>query len=105
MLRLAGHEVHAVHDGQEAAEATEWFRPDVAFLDIGMPKLNGMQAARRIREHSWGKQMVLVAITGWGQEEDKRRSIEAGFDHHLTKPIDLAALETLLAGLSRTMNK
>ena len=64
----SGHEVHAAHDGQEAVEAAGWFRPDVAFLDIGMPKLNGLQAARRIREQPWGRKVVLVAVTGWGQE-------------------------------------
>jgi PAS domain S-box-containing protein len=99
MLRLAGQDVHAVHDGQEAVEAAAWFRPDLALLDIGMPKLNGFEAARHIREQPWGKNMVLVAITGWGQEEDKRRATEAGFDLHLTKPADPAALEKLLAGL------
>jgi PAS domain S-box-containing protein len=101
LLRLAGHEVHAVHDGQEALEAVGWFRPDVALLDIGMPKLNGYEVARRIRGHAAGQQMVLVAITGWGQEEDKRRAAEAGFDHHLTKPVDPAALERLLSGLRK----
>jgi PAS domain S-box-containing protein len=97
MLRLAGHEVHAVHDGQEAVEAAGWFRPDVALLDIGMPRLNGLQAARHIRGQPWGKKILLVAITGWGQEEDKRRATEAGFDHHLTKPVDPAALEEVLS--------
>jgi PAS domain S-box-containing protein len=102
MLRLAGHEVHAVHDGQQAVEAAAWFRPDVALLDIGMPKLNGFDAARSIREQPWGKDMVLVAITGWGQEEDKRRATEAGFDHHLTKPVDPAALDTSLSRVNAT---
>jgi CheY-like chemotaxis protein len=78
-------------------EAAGWFQPEVALLDIGMPRLNGFEAARRIREGPWGKQMVLVAITGWGQEEDKRRAAEAGFDHHLTKPADPSALESILA--------
>ena len=69
-------------------------------MDIGMPKMNGYEAARRIRQESWGKRMVLIAVTGWGQEEDKRRAVEAGFDHHLTKPIEAAALEKLLAGIN-----
>jgi CheY-like chemotaxis protein len=97
MLRLAGHEVHTARDGQEAVEAAGWFRPDVALLDIGMPRLNGFEAARRIREQPWGRHMVLVAVTGWGQQEDKRRATEAGFDQHLTKPVDPADLEKLLA--------
>jgi PAS domain S-box-containing protein len=100
MLRLGGHIVHAVHDGQEAVDAAGWFRPDLALLDIGMPKLNGFEAARHIREQPWGKTMVLVAVTGWGQEEDRRRATEAGFDLHLTKPVDPDALEKLLAGLA-----
>jgi CheY-like chemotaxis protein len=100
MLRLYGHEVHAVHDGQEAVEAAEWFRPDVALLDIGMPKLNGYDACRRIRAQPWGQGILLVATTGWGQEEDKRRAMEVGFDRHLTKPVAHADLEKLLAGVA-----
>jgi CheY-like chemotaxis protein len=100
MLRLFGHEVHAVHDGQEAVEAAGWFRPEVAVLDIGMPRLNGYEAARRIREQPWGRSATLVALTGWGQEDDRRRAAEAGFDHHLTKPVDPAALDALLASLA-----
>ncbi len=80
-------------------EAAAGFRPDVVLLDIGMPRLNGYEAARRIREQPWGEAVVLVALTGWGQEEDRRRSAEAGFDPHLVKPVDPAALEALLAGL------
>jgi CheY-like chemotaxis protein len=97
ILRLGGHDVHAVHDGQAAVEAAERFRPDLALLDIGMPKLNGYEAARQIRGQPWGRRMVLVAITGWGQEDDRRRATEAGFDAHLTKPTDPAALNQLLA--------
>jgi PAS domain S-box-containing protein len=99
VLRLQGHAVHAVHDGHEAVEAVAWFRPEFILLDIGMPRLNGFEAARRIRQQPGGKTIVLVAITGWGQEEDKRRASEAGFDYHLTKPVDPAALEKLLAEL------
>jgi PAS domain S-box-containing protein len=99
LLRFAGHEVYAVHDGQEAVDAARWFRPDVALLDIGMPKLNGYDACRHIRQQPWGKKVFLIALTGWGQEEDKRRSQEAGFNEHLVKPVEPAALEKLLAGL------
>ena len=66
-------------------------------MDLGMPRLNGFEAARRIREQPWGKEMVLVALTGWGQNDDRRRSKEAGFDHHLVKPLDFTALLKLLA--------
>jgi PAS domain S-box-containing protein len=99
VLRLAGHDVQTAHDGLEAVRAAATFRPDVALLDIGMPKMNGYEAARHIRGQPWGKNMVLVAVTGWGQEEDRRRTAEAGFDHHLIKPVESATLENLLAGL------
>ena len=98
LLRLTGNEVHTAHDGLEAVEAAEVFRPDVVLLDIGLPKLNGYEAGRRIREQQ-GKGVVLIALTGWGQEEDRRRSKEAGFDYHMTKPVELDDLQKLLAGL------
>jgi CheY-like chemotaxis protein len=101
MLGLAGHEVHAAHDGREAVAAAGRFRPDVALLDIGMPKLNGYEVARHIRQQPWGRGVVLAALTGWGQEEDKRRARDARFDEHLTKPVDPAALEALLARSAR----
>jgi PAS domain S-box-containing protein len=96
LLRFAGHETHTVHDGLEAVKAAGWFRPDIVLLDIGLPKLNGYQAARRIRAQPWGRKLFLVAVTGWGQDEDKQRAREAGFDLHLTKPVDLARLEQIL---------
>ncbi len=99
MLSLMGNETRTAHDGVEAVEKAAAFRPDVILLDLGLPKLNGYDACRRIREQPWGKGMVIVALTGWGQEEDKRRSSEAGFNQHMVKPVDPAALETLLAGL------
>jgi CheY-like chemotaxis protein len=99
LLRLMGHEVHTARDGLEAVRAAAEFRPDLILLDIGMPKLDGYDACRRIREHPWGRSMKVVALTGWGQEEDKRRSREAGFDCHLVKPVEPPALEDLLAGL------
>ncbi|MEP6922266.1 MAG: ATP-binding protein [bacterium] len=99
VLSLSGHEVATGHDGLQAVEMAETFRPHVVFLDIGMPGLNGFEACRRIREQPWGQKIVLVALTGWGQEEDKRQSQEAGFNAHLVKPVDLAALEKLLTGI------
>lgn len=96
MLKVMGNETRTAHDGLQAIEVAADYRPDVVLLDIGMPKLNGYEAARRIREQPWGREMVLAAITGWGQDDDRRRSLEAGFDHHLVKPIDLAALQKLL---------
>ena len=97
MLKLMGNDTRTAHDGLAAVEAAAEFRPDIILLDIGLPKLNGYDACRRIREQVWSKDMVIVALTGWGQEEDRRRSQEAGFDHHLVKPVELAALQTLLA--------
>lgn len=102
MLRLLGHDIQTAHDGAEAVQTAATFRPDVALLDIGMPKMNGYEAARHIREQPWGKRMVLIALTGWGQEEDKRRATEAGFHYHLTKPAEPGALEKLLEGLTQT---
>jgi CheY-like chemotaxis protein len=81
----------------EAVEEAETFRPDVILLDIGMPKLNGYEAARRIRERGWSQGTKLVALTGWGRDDDKHKAAEAGFDRHFTKPIDPAVLERLIA--------
>jgi CheY-like chemotaxis protein len=77
----------------------ERFLPDLVFLDIGMPTLDGHETAKLIRQQPWGKSMVLVALTGWGQSEDRRRSKDAGFDHHLVKPADPAVVQQLLASL------
>jgi PAS domain S-box-containing protein len=96
MLELLGHATATTHDGQEALQVAESFHPDIVVLDIGMPRLNGYEAARKIREHPWGEKAVLIALTGWGQEEDRRRSREAGFDHHLVKPVDPPELIKLL---------
>jgi CheY-like chemotaxis protein len=96
LLELSGHDVRTAGDGLEALEVAERFRPDVALLDLGMPRLNGYETARRIRQQPWGRSMVLIAQTGWGQEDDRRRTREAGFDAHLTKPVDTAALLELL---------
>jgi CheY-like chemotaxis protein len=99
MLGIAGMEVRTAYDGVEAVQAAAAFNPAVVLLDIALPKLNGYEAARRIREQPWGKDMFLVAVTGWGQEEDRKRSQEAGFTAHMVKPVDPAALQQLLAAL------
>jgi len=101
MLEIMGHEVRMAHDGLEALEAAIDFQPDVVLLDIGMPRLNGYDTARRIRQEPWGKNVLLVAVTGWGQETDKRQTKEAGFDLHLVKPIDPDVLATALASAQR----
>jgi CheY-like chemotaxis protein/two-component sensor histidine kinase len=100
MLKLMGHDIEKAYDGLAAVQAAAAFRPDVVLLDIGLPKMNGLEVARQVREEPWGKQMILIAVTGWGQEEDRRRALEAGFDHHLTKPVDAAVLAKLLAVLA-----
>jgi signal transduction histidine kinase len=97
LLTLNGHEVYRAQDGQIALQAAERYLPDVALLDIGMPHLDGYEVARRIRSHPWGQGMLLVALTGWGQEADRVRSHAAGFDSHLTKPVDHDRLGQLLA--------
>ncbi|HTU68078.1 MAG TPA: ATP-binding protein [Steroidobacteraceae bacterium] len=97
ILRLEGHEVNLAHDGQAALQAYAERKPDVALLDIGMPKTNGLDVARQIRAQPGGDDVLLVAITGWAQDSDKERSRSAGFDHHLTKPIEPEALIQLLA--------
>jgi CheY-like chemotaxis protein len=96
LLELMGHTVRTAHDGEEALEQAETFRPELVLMDIGMPRMDGYEAARRIRE-ALGASVVLVALTGWGQDEDKRRSHDAGFNYHLTKPPDPEALEALIA--------
>ena len=100
LLELTGHEVFTAHDGYSALDAAEQHRPDVVLLDIGLPALNGYDVCRRIREQPWGHTMVLIALTGWGQDEDRRRSQEAGFDGHLVKPVDHTRLLALLASLT-----
>ncbi len=99
MLQLLGNEVRTAHDGLEAVEVAEQFRPEVVLMDIGMPRLNGYDATRRIREQPWGRDMAIIALTGWGQEADRARSKEAGCDGHLVKPVDLSDLEKLLREL------
>jgi DNA-binding response OmpR family regulator len=96
LLRLSGHEVQVAHDGLQAVEAAADYRPEIILLDIGLPKLNGYDACRQIRGRPWGKEMVIVALTGWGQDSDRRKSREAGFDRHLVKPVHPDALTRLL---------
>ena len=96
MLRLEGHEVHCASDGEEALALAGLRKPEIVVLDVGMPKLDGCEVARRIRAESWGRGAVLVALTGWGQDIDRRRSREAGFDMHLVKPVDPATICDML---------
>ena len=99
LLELGGHEIHKAADGVQALEAATRVRPDLVLLDIGMPGMDGYEVARRIRSQPWGREATLVALTGWGQETDRKRSREAGFDSHCIKPLDLQHLFTLLDSL------
>lgn len=99
LLSIRGHDTCLAHDGPEALRQAERFQPDVVFLDIGMPTLDGLETARLIRQQPWGRQIVLVALTGWGQLEDRRRSRDAGFNHHLVKPADPLVVDELLSSI------
>lgn len=101
LMRIMGNDTRTAYDGLEGVTAAGEFRPAVVLLDIGLPKLNGYEACRRIRGEPWGKGVILIAVTGWGQEEDRRRSRGAGFDHHMVKPVDSHELMKLLAGLQQ----
>ncbi len=103
LLQMEGDDIRISYDGPGVLEAARSFRPQVVLLDIGMPGLDGYQVARRLRESPETRRALLVAMTGWGQEEDLRRSREAGFDHHLTKPFEPALIEKLLADYSATI--
>ncbi|HEV8408918.1 MAG TPA: CHASE3 domain-containing protein [Gemmatimonadaceae bacterium] len=96
MLEMVGHDVRICYDGVNALTQAELFRPEIMLLDIGMPVLNGLELAARIRERPWGADIRLIALTGWGQPEDVKRSQRAGFDHHLVKPVELARLQELI---------
>jgi PAS domain S-box-containing protein len=96
LLKASGHDVYTAYDGRTAIRLAEELKPDVVLLDIGMPEVSGYDVARAIRREAWGRNMRLIALTGWGQPEHRRRSIEVGFDDHLVKPVDLDVLENLL---------
>jgi CheY-like chemotaxis protein len=96
LLSFSGHEVRIAHDGEEALDAVRTFRPDFVFLDIGMPRLSGYEVAEAVRAEPWGRDVKLIAVTGWGHADDKLRAQTAGFDRHLLKPIDPAEVDRLL---------
>jgi CheY-like chemotaxis protein/two-component sensor histidine kinase len=99
LLRIVGHDVRTAYDGEQGVQAANEFRPHAMLLDIGMPKLNGYDACRHIRQEPWGKNIVLVAVTGWGQDQDKQKAEEAGFDRHMVKPVEPKRLMRLLEEL------
>ncbi|MBM0104999.1 response regulator [Steroidobacter sp. S1-65] len=99
LLELVGHSVRVAHNGRKALEIAETFAPEVAMIDIGMPEMNGIEVARALRSNASGRRMVLIAVSGWGQPQDKQLALDAGFDFHLTKPVELEAIEALLASM------
>jgi CheY-like chemotaxis protein len=101
LLKLLSADVQVVYSGADVLEALATYKPSVVLLDIGMPGMDGLEVARRIRQLPESKDVTLIALTGWGQEEDRKRSESAGFDYHLTKPADLNALRNLLTSLDR----
>jgi CheY-like chemotaxis protein len=105
LLKIMGHETQTAHDGVEAVSTAEQFRPELIIMDIGMPRMNGLDACRRIREQPWGKTITMVALTGWGQEQDQQRTREAGFDLHLVKPVQPAELNEVLGAASALADK
>jgi signal transduction histidine kinase/CheY-like chemotaxis protein len=102
LLKLRGADVRVVHGGPEALESIDDYQPAIVLLDIGMPGMDGYEVARKIRQHPAGQSLKLIALTGWGQEQDRRRTREAGFDHHLVKPADATVLEALFLSLEGT---
>jgi CheY-like chemotaxis protein len=101
---LHGQEVRVAHDGPSALQAAEEFRPEVVLLDIGLPGMSGHEVASSLRQRSWSDGSVLVAVTGWGQEQDRLESRRAGFDYHLVKPVDPEAIRDLLSGTGPIVN-
>jgi CheY-like chemotaxis protein len=101
ILQMMGNDTRTAYDGEEAVAAASEFQPDVILLDLDLPKLNGYEVCRRIRKQPGGKELVIIAQTGYGQAEDRRRTHEAGFDYHIVKPLDPDALMDLLAELQQ----
>jgi CheY-like chemotaxis protein len=97
LLRISGHEVDIAYDGIEAAQKAQSYKPDIMLLDIGLPGMNGYDVCRSIRQQPWGKSIHIVALTGWGQEQDRHTAREAGFDAHLVKPVDPTVLREAIA--------
>jgi CheY-like chemotaxis protein len=101
MMQIFGNEARMAHSGEDALSVAKEFRPDIILLDIGMPGMDGCEVARRIRRQPWGKDVTLVVVTGWGQEQDKRKTKTAGFNHHLVKPAHRTDLEAILTASRR----
>jgi len=96
LIRLSGHEIEKAHDGETALEKAKSFKPEIILLDVGLPDMHGYEVAERLRAIPENKSLVIVALTGYGNEEDRRRARDAGFDYHFVKPVDFTALESLI---------
>lgn len=96
LIEMLGHDVRTAYDGERALQAADGFHPDLVLLDLGMPVMDGYQACRRLREQPWGAAVKVVAVTGWGREEDRTRTRQAGFDGHLVKPVAPAVIMEML---------
>jgi CheY-like chemotaxis protein len=101
LVRMSGHDVEVAYDGEVALEIAERFRPELVLLDLGMPRIDGLETCRRLRAQGWARDITIVALTGLGQREDRRRTAEAGFDDHLLKPVGYGVLQMVLHNLSR----
>jgi CheY-like chemotaxis protein len=101
LLGMGGHETHVAHDGPEAMDAAAQFLPDVVLMDIGLPKMDGLEVCRRVRQEPWGRQMAMVALTGLGRDRDRLECESAGFDRHMVKPIDYEALLQFIGFIGR----
>jgi CheY-like chemotaxis protein len=95
---MSGHEIRVVHSGRAAISQAQMYRPDIALLDIGMPDLSGYEVAQSLRREPWAAKATFIALTGWGQDSDRQRALDAGFDHHLIKPVDPDKLAELIGG-------
>jgi CheY-like chemotaxis protein len=98
LVRSLGHETHVAYSGEEALQVAQECEPQIILMDIGLPGMNGYDTAREMRSRPWGEAVTLIAVTGWVREADRRRALEAGFDQHVTKPLDAGLLEALLNG-------
>jgi CheY-like chemotaxis protein len=101
LLELSGYDTFVAYNGQQALDFGARERPNAVILDVGMPDMTGYEVARRIRQQAWGRNALLVAVTGWGQDDDKQRAKAAGFDHHFTKPVNPQAVEQVLVGFMK----
>jgi DNA-binding response OmpR family regulator len=103
VLEVMGYQTRVAHDGIEAIRAANDYRPRIVLLDLGLPKMNGLEVASAIRERDWGKNILLIALSGWGQEEDRRKTGIAGFDFHFVKPVDIEALAEIMTSKARQL--